>query len=252
MRLVLYDNIKQHLSQFRSYYMWQTIGIICVLVFGILFIRDMLNKQDIALSLVFLNANYDDNTYEQLQTEYLNMLGLDSEDYTVDLELASQTPGVMLDEYDLAASEKIASAVSSKVLDLLIADAANFDHYAKSGACEELNMVLDMGELEQYKDKIYYIDLAELDSDREVTDAEEMFQTSDVDAEQAKMQEKKANFSLPDPADMKEPCAVGIVLSDSRFIKKYGLYSDTVCILGFARNSTRVEQAVKTFKFMIE
>lgn len=247
-----HDKLKFYFSQFRSYYIGSTIAVLCILIFVILFAREMLGKKEIGLSLVFLNANYDESTYEQLQKKFLDILGVDEKTYTVDLELASQTPGVMLDEYDFGASEKIAASVSAKVLDLLIADASNFQHYAYSGACAALNNVLSEEQLEEYKEQIYYIDLAKAGDSQPATDIESMSRTLDMDEEEAKRQEKKDYFILPDPSLMEEPYPAGIVLSDSNFIKEYDLYSDTVCILGFANGSGRVGQAVKAFEYMYQ
>lgn len=241
-----------YFTQFRSYYMWQTIAIVCILIFVVLSIREMTGKKETALSMAVLNANNGEHTCEQIQREFLDVLGLDQEAYAVDVELFSQTPGIMLDEYDLAASEKIAAGVNAKILDLLLADASNFEHYAKSGACADLHTVLEEDCLESCKDRIYYIDLAEVEHEKADEDEESMFHTLNMDAEQAKLQEKKANFQLPDPDKMAEPCAVGVVLSDTRFIRDYGLYSDTVCIIGFARNSTRTKQAATVFEYILE
>lgn len=228
--------VKAHLSYFWYYYKIHTIAAVLMLLFIISAVRSVLSNKPAALNAVFLNAvTYDVGNYDALMEGFSRYADIDLKKNSVLLDMTEyMTPGGMVTEYDLAASQKIAVQENTGQLDLLVADAWNFRFLTLNGGIRNLTELFSEEELEKYAGKVYYIDLAEAETYAEQADSGEYDEVTQESLDEAAAGEKKDAFVLPDPSGMEEPVPVGIVVSDAAVIEELALYPDTVCILGYA------------------
>lgn len=222
--------LRKKLSYFFHYYFLWTVLIIVVVVSIILLAKAFLQRKTNAFSAVFLNSETNDANQEDTLKETLNKTWDLSSREAIDLDFTSTlTPGGSQDETDMGTITKLAAAVREKSLDAMVCDAWNFNHLAGQSMFSDLRKHLSEEELSHLQGRIYYIDGAALDK------------TSDK--KEAKTSESREDFKLPDPTSMKDPIPVGVILSDSTYLKDNSLYQKTVPIFGFTNTGKHGNRA---------
>lgn len=247
---------KAYVSYFFTYYAWYTVAIIAAAVFVGALLATILGAKDQVLGVIFMNAQIasigDDDftqTVEDGITEYLN---LDTETYEVTIDTSIyQTPGLVGDSYDMSASEKISVQTAAQVLDGIVADASNFYYYTCSLAFSDLREVLTDEQLEQYADRIFYIDMADVDAYQEAIQSSATV-NGVMTADEGKAYEQLSTWTLPDPDTMEDPTPVGIMVTDSKVLQDAGVYPDVAVIYGFVSSSKETENAVLFLEYLLQ
>lgn len=245
---------KAYISYFLTYYAVATIAVIAGIAFLVTIVTTVLGGKEEALEVMMLNASTmasgEDDYGETLGAGYAEYAGIDTEEYTVSIDTSVyQTPGVVMDTYDMASTQKVSVQAAAGTLDCIVADASNFYYYANSQAFCDLREILSEEELERYEDSIYYIDQAEVDAYQAQIDSEDGT-TALMTSEEGEAYEKVDSFSMPDPADMENPIPVGIVVTNAPQIADAGIYTDRVAILGFLQSAPHMEQAVTFLAYL--
>ncbi len=104
------------------------------------------------------NCNITEEGYRYLTDEYLQTLGVTSEENKVDLTL-SNTAGTMaaaVNDSGVDEGVRVAAMVAAGSLDFIIADSVGVEYYAIQGAFETVDTVLTQEQLAPFADKIYY------------------------------------------------------------------------------------------------
>lgn len=247
---------KAYVSYFFTYYTWYVVGGIAAIAFVASLLGSVLNKKDQALGVILMNAQLtslgSDDYGTDMETAYAAYAGIDTGTYDVVIDTSAyQTPGRVQDEYDLSTSQKLSVQAAASTLDGVVADASNFYFYSCSLAFNDLRDVLTEEQLEQYADRIYYIDMADVDAYQE--EVKSAASTDGVmTAEEGEAYEALDTWTLPDPDTMSEPTPVGIMVTDSPVLQSAGIYPDVAVIYGFVQNSQQVDNAVLFLEYLLQ
>lgn len=248
--------VKAHVSYFFTYYTWHTIGAICAVIAVIMLVRTFLARREQVFGAIFLNASTtvigNEDYGQELEEGFSSYIDLDTGKYQAVVDTSAyQTPGIVVDTYDMTTSEKVGVQSIAGALDCLVADASNFYYYTCSLAMVDLREILSAEELAQYESYIYYVDMADVDAYQEAVNSAEGA-GSLMTKEEGAANEKVDAFTMPDPDKMQEPTPVGIVVTDAPKIADSGVYTDRVAIFGFTQNSTHQENAVRFLTYLFE
>lgn len=226
--------LRKKLSYFFHYYFLWTVLIIVVVVSIILLAKAFLQRKTNAFSAVFLNSETNDANQGDALKETLDKTWELSSREAIDLDFTSTlTPGGSQDETDMGTITKLAAAVREKSLDAMVCDAWNFNHLAGQSMFSDLRKRLSEEELIHLQGRIYYIDGAALEKE-------------------AKTSESREDFKLPDPTSMKDPIPVGVILSDSTYLKDNSLYQKTVPIFGFTNTGKHGDRAKDLLSILLK
>lgn len=254
---------KEKLAWFWGYYKIPVIVFAVTIFLVISLVRTWLNNKPEAAGLVMLNCEneqaYDDPSdwLEQPLADYLavnlstNSLMLSTGGYL--------SPGGSTDQYEIAEAQKVMVYVAANEVDVMCADAWNFESYAVADMFLDLRKVLTESQLTKYRDYIYYVDGAVIQKRQDYTasgDTNEAFVSGTIaditDNTKASEAENRDNWTLPDPDTMEDPIPVGIVMTDSPYFAETGLYTKAVPIVGVAANSKHLEEAHNIVDFLWE
>ena len=148
---------------FWHYYKTQTIIVILVLcMLGNVF-YSMATRKETVLSIACINASPDIET-DILAYNFENYLGINSKKQQVVID---STYYINVDSVDTY-SQKFQTNVMAGVLDVVLADEANFDFYSKQGLFQDLTNILSKKDLENYQENLYYADIPYDDSTQQV------------------------------------------------------------------------------------
>lgn len=237
---------KKKAAYYLYYYKIQIIVIALIAAVVIGFIHSKVTSKPAVFAAMFINAEdiqSSDKTDDILEKKVAGAAGIDTSRKSVDIDLtASLTPGGARDQMDFGVLEKIQARTMNKQLDVMAADAWNFNYLAGQAYFTDLRDVMSDKELDKYSDRIYYVDKAELDKlAKKMQDPDYVQENIAVD--EARKTEEASDFKKPDPSQMSEPVPIGIILNDGHFVKKYKIYSKTVGIVGIVQNSANKKTA---------
>lgn len=223
---------KAYLDWFLEYNLAPTIGIAAAVICVVCFLYVVLTGEEAAFGVMFINAVAEDGQSSALAGDFAAYSGglLDEDDLYLDLDEIYAA-----DEDDMSAAyytaQSIVASVAAGEIDVLLADPEIFTLFAEENYFLELTEVLDEETLEKFSDCLYYVDrAASEDTASSDTDGEEVAEDSEVSS-------LIGSLVLPDPAEMEEPAAVGIVVNDSPYLQEHGNYDYYVCVLGFVGNT---------------
>lgn len=246
--------VKAHISYFLTYYTWATIGVICIVIGIVILLRTVLSSRNQVLGVMFLNAStmsVGTNDYgESLEAGFAAYAGIDTDHDEIVIDTSSyQTPGIIVDSYDMSTSQKVSVQAAAGTLDCVVADASNYYHYTCSLAFSDLREVMSDEELARYEEYIYYVDLADVNAYQEQVESAES--TDGVmTQEEGETYEKVDSFVRPDPDTMEDPIPVGILVTDAPKVAQSGVYTDRVAIYGFVQSSSQTENAVAFLDYL--
>ncbi len=241
-----------YLRYFLDYYRVHTVVAVGVLIFVVYLVVSVAGHKDIGFQAIFINAaKQSDDQEVRLSGNFAKYAGIDLSEKQVLINLSEyQTPGSPIGtQYDMAVAAEVNTQISLKELDVLVANAVNFEYYLSLTSFVDLRDVLTEEQLEEYKDRIYYVDLAALKKLQKKM-ADPQYEYPVVPKEEAVQKEQKTSYQKPDPAEMEEPVPIGIYMNDAKLIRGENMYPDTVCVLGFAQNGRRTELAVKLLEYL--
>lgn len=248
---------KAYVSYFFTYYTWHVVIAVAVIIAVYTLISTVLNHKDQAIGVIFMNAQMTSLTSSsdygaEMEDAFEAYAGIDTSEYEASVDTSIyQTPGCVEDSYDISASEKVSVQAAAGTLDALVADASNFRYYTYSLAILDLREVLSEEQLEQYADRLYYVDLAEVDAyQAEVESAAST--DGPMTAEEGEAYEQLSTWELPDPATMKDPVPVGIEVTDSPVLQRMGIYPDVAVIYGFVQTLGQPDNAVLFLEYLLE
>lgn len=142
------------------YYKVHAIVIVLLaLMFGSI-LHSIITQKETVLSIAYINAfpNVDDETF--------------IDDFENDLDLNPKKQQVMLDStyyidddstspYAATYSQKFSANAMAGNLDVVLADAANFDFYGQQGFFQNLKNVLSKEVFDKYEKDFYYVDVSD-------------------------------------------------------------------------------------------
>jgi len=241
-------------------YIWEYykvhIIIFVISVFIIVSIlKTIITAKDIGLGVVLINAvplEYSTD-YSDWKDDLTTLTQIDTKKYEVSIDdtiSLGQSSATADSAY--SSSQKLAALMSSKSIDIFVADSVIFERYAQLECLSDLREILPADLYSAYEEAslIYYTDLATIgDYDNDEVDDVNSLQASYV-------------VNHKDPSSMKEPVPVGIYVTETNRIYGKGiyLYTDTQdnyqgypqsAIIGIAINTPRPEEAVQALQYFV-
>ncbi|WP_130837085.1 hypothetical protein [Lachnoclostridium sp. Marseille-P6806] len=177
--------LRAQLVWFWDYYRWQTVLVILGAVMIGSTAYSIATRKPEAASVIFLNVEDEAAMMENdaVTERMAEAAGIDLSKESVTLDMMSRiTPGGARDQAEMAAQEKIFAYVAAKDLDVLAADAYNFESYVRAGAFADLRTVFSEEELAAFGSNLYYVERASLDGGQEELAAEESAAGSEAES----------------------------------------------------------------------
>ncbi len=244
--------LKKKISYFFYYYKIHLIVAAVIIVSLIWIINRQLATKPQALTGIFINAENTDIDTDSLERQIAKRAGIDLSRKSIFLDMTNtMNPGGPTDQYDYTTIEKIQTRAFNSKLDVIGADASNFKFFAKQSYFCDLRDIFSDSELEKYKDDIYYVDKKVLDEESKKMDNPD-YEVETEDKEKAKAFELASSFVKPDPSEMDDPIPVGIILSDSSFVKENNVYNKNVGVIGIIDNAPHKKAAAALVKTLME
>lgn len=242
-------SLKEKLQYFWYYYKVHTIVIICVVVFLVTMLHDILSAKDYIFYGITLNAvDLSGDSMEQAFGEYA---GLDLETYECFIDTDSTLSYRTATQYDMATSQKLIALVQTKDLDVMVFDSEIYNNYANNGMAADLTTLYTPEELQKYEGRLYYVDKAQIDrADEDPGYKNEALAFLDGDEEVTNDDILREAETHRHPENMEDPIPVGIFLEDSPFVQKTGAYDILKPVFGISSTTTRPETAKKFLEFL--
>ena len=278
---------KAYLQWFKDYQLLPTVIIVFAAVMVIYLVVTMVTAKDSVFGVMFINASVADDQSDILEEDFMAYAGIDESRYEVYMDL-SESHSISESEttMDMYSTQAIFTRLAAGQIDVVAADPYMFAQYAGYGYFVELTEVLDEETLSEFDGLLYYVErsvleeggsadgetASEEDASEETAAAagdEESGEEDDglVSLDEIQESEETAwtyqndeelvasysidSYVLPDPADMEDPVAVGVVVNGSPYLKENHNYDDYVCLLGFV-NGSDTEYCRLFFDYLFE
>lgn len=228
---------KERLAYFWDYYKWHLIAIVLAVVLLIQGIVTICNRKEVVFTGYLMNCaiNIDDEAFLQ---GFYDRTGIDSKTQEVamfnDIMLSEQNT-----KNDVSSFQRIVAGVSMQEVDVLAGPDAAFRicAYAYSNVLMDLRELLDAQTLQQYADRLYYVDGAVLKKLHAPIGSEIEFDS----------------VTYPDPTRpeaMEDPIPVGINVSACEEFHNSYYFPETVIYLGVASTTPRTDLAVDFIEYL--
>ncbi len=251
---------KAYLQYFWDYYRYQTLAVIFFGGILISLVYNFVTAKPAVLSVTFMNAAVGmdtDQVSETIGKQFLEYEGLSASDGEVTVYLNHTIqPGTHGEYVNYTTTTSIMTFLGAGALDVIVANADNYEYYQGGGAFADLRTYFTEEELAEFGDNLYYIDYAEvlrLESEQEqaIENGESLISETEAEPEEAAAAQRLENYVRPDPADMEDPIPVGVYVEDASYIEGLGFYSDTVVIAGIISGTKNSEAAADFLQFLI-
>ena len=206
---------KEKLAYFWDYYKIHTGVVIIVLALVSVFTYQFVTSKDYAFYATLINVRFNDTNYELSELwaeEFLEYAQIDSDKYQVaiDTSITMSTDS----QYDIANQEKMLAMMQAGIISAIVADTEAFETYAQNEYFYDLESLLTAEELEKYASYLYYTDAAAFADPNDDTfyDEEELTNPTDF------------IINHRDPSTMKQPVAVGFILTEDNMLADAGYY----------------------------
>lgn len=248
-------SVKHRIAYFMHYYLIWVIVIAAIVAFFTYLIHSAVTKKPAAYMAEFINTGAtSDSVSDDLTKHVARAAGIDTDKEKIEIMTSrTLTPGGLQDQSDVGNNTAISAEMMNTSLDAMVCDEWNFYYYVETASFQDLRKVLSADELSGYKDDLYYVDLTEIKKIQEETQKPDYDGTTlEEKPADARASESYENFVKPDPSGMDDPVPVGIILSDSSYLKKNKLYPDAVPVFGFVNNSKHIDTSKQLLEFLMK
>lgn len=238
---------KGKLQYFWDYYRYHTLAAIIITFMAVSLIRNVAMAKDYIFNALMLNAY--DLSSQALSDAFAQYAGLDTDTYECFIDTTTSMSLDNHSEYEMANAQRIVAMVQTQDLDAVVFDSEMFNNYSYNQMFYDLREIFTEDELSGYKDRLYYIEYAEIRKMEEQPDyicPELVTPLDDRTPEGIAAEAEKHRY----PENFKEPIPVGIYMADSPFVVKSDSYFHVEPIFGIICNSQRVETAKQYLEFM--
>ena len=164
---------KEKLVWFWGYYKIPVIIFAGMIVLLVMLIRTWVTNKPQAAGLIMLNAEsgqaYQDPS-EWLEQPLADYMGVNLKTSSLMLSTGGHiTPGGSTDQYEIAEAQKVMVYVAAQQVDVLCADAWNYESYAIADMYMDLRDVLNEKQIAKYEPYFYYVDGAVIEARQNYT-----------------------------------------------------------------------------------
>ncbi|MCI2049244.1 MAG: hypothetical protein LKJ76_05925 [Lachnospiraceae bacterium] len=251
---------KAFFSWLWTYYKLPALAVILAVAMVVGIVRSIVTSKPQTFGLLMLNTENQDKSNDTawLEEPLAKAAGVDLTKNSMLIDLTDYlSPGTAQSTQEMAVSEKIVTYVAAKSVDVLGADAYNFTYEASGGVFMDLKEALTPEQYKKYEPYFFYIDQSMIDGRTASSD-----QNADPDAwrkgtileitdsAKAYAAEARGTFESPDPSTMKNPVAVGIILTDAPYFGSTDLYQSAVPVVGIVTNTAHLDIAQKAIDYL--
>jgi hypothetical protein len=149
---------KEKVAYFNNYYRTKVIVSIVVIALVVYFIYSVVSpKPETVLYAAMINSGLDTETVSDLENDFGNKLGIDSEKQNIVFDTSFYFGNdSTASEYTMSSQEKLTAFLYAGQVDVLIAPESVFANYAKNGYFSKLSDELPTDLLTDLTDSIYY------------------------------------------------------------------------------------------------
>ena len=158
-----WQKIRGMSRQDARWYIWEYYKIhIMFLAIGIFFLVLIIqanfgHRQETVLAVYLVDTDITQEQAETANSVYMAKLALNPQDQQVVMDA-----GIQVEGGTVASLQKLLVSVAAKEVDVLLSDADITDYLMKGGALSDLSVVLPDEVLAQYRERLIYVDAAEL------------------------------------------------------------------------------------------
>ena len=237
---------KEKAMYYFGYYKYHALGVIVGIGILISIVHAVASSKDYCFNaMIFNSSNINGEFLADNFSEYADF-DLNEYDCSIDANLVDGKNASGFN--DASAGTKFTAMMATKDLDIAVYDSFNFYIKALNSVYINLNEVLTDEQIKKYEPYFYYIDMEEVK-------AAEEDDAVIVNAGLLESDEKALEADIKkhmDPSNMKEPIAVGIVISDSNLITATDAYPSGYPVLGIIVNSQRIPAATKFIDYIFD
>jgi hypothetical protein len=241
---------KEKLAYFWEYYKVHTIATVIGVIFVVALIRSFVTSKDYALFIAVVDGKDPSGEITAAWSEEMaDVIGFDKDDYEVFFDTSIEFGGdSMSAQSDYVAAQKLTALLTSKSMDIMIADMTVFEQYAQNGCFVDLRDIYTEEDLSALEGLIYYTDAATF---------------ADYQSSELNVYEKQAQYVIDhhDPSTMKDPVPVGIFASEGTRAGDSGIYDhlegteafqghENEAAFGILRNTGRLDNAVTGISYL--
>lgn len=209
---------REKFAYFWEYYKIHTLVAIIILAIVISLVKQFVTSKDIGLYVVLIDAITTDSNSglnEIWSEEFLEYAQIDPDKYEVSIDTSISISENTDMQYSVVNQQKLFAMLAAGGISAFVADTETFETYAQNDYFYDIKPLLSEGELNKYRPYLYY------------TDASAFGNTSDILSDDGSAQEKPGNISINhrDTSTMKQPVAVGVILTEDNKIADAGYYA---------------------------
>ena len=238
---------KEKAAYYLEYYKYPALAVVVGGILLFTLIRSIVTSKSYCFNGMMVNSMALDS--QTISSEFARIEEFDTDKYECFIDCDSLMSINGLSETDLATSTKFIAQIQTKDLDIATFDSTNFETEAMGECMMDLSSVLSAEDLERFKDKLYYIDYAEIErldrADDKIIDH--------TIKEVPTMEEMQANIAVHQhPENMEKPMLVGIIIDESPLVKNTYCYAGTIPVFGIIVNTQRVDSAINFLHFIFD
>ena len=189
-----------------TYYKWHLIGLVLLLIFTGLLLRDIsYGSKPSYINVIMMNTQPGFDPVEQLVPDLYDLSGVDPEEYRINIDTTmyiSDSPAAA--QITMGSEQKLLALYAAKEADVMIAPESVVEHYLQAGIFADPAAILGPEMTEELQRKgfpLYFRKQGEM-----------------VPEEEGPASEGKQ--IIPEDKDV----CLGIVINDSSYIKNLGVY----------------------------
>ncbi len=241
---------KEKLDYFWEYYKVHTIAAVIGVIAVVCIIRSIVTSRDYALFVAVVDSK--DQMGEQTSVwaeEMADIMGFDTKKYEVFFDTSIEFGGDRMSrQSDYVAAQKLTALLTSRSMDIMIADMTVFEQYAQNNCFIDLRSIYSEEELSAMEGLIYYTDAATF---------------ADYQSTESDVYEKQAEYTIDhhDPSCMKDPVPVGFFAAEGTRVGDSGIYDylkdedrfqgyENGAAFGILQNTERYDNALTGISYL--
>lgn len=209
---------RKKLAYFWEYYKIHTLAAIAIIAIVFSLVKQFVTNKDIGLYAVLVDAITTDSNFglnEIWSEEFKEYTQIDPDKYEVSIDTSISISENADVQYSLVNQQKLFAMLTAGSISAFIADTETFETYAQNDTFYDIEPLLTEEGMNKYGPYLYY------------TDASTLGSTNDILSDNGSAQEEPSNLMINhrDPSAMKQPVAVGVILTEGNKIAEAGYYA---------------------------
>ncbi len=234
-------DFKTKWNYFWDYYKVHTIAAVCIIVFLITMIHDVVTTKDNAFFAAMVNsAVISSEDVADFKEDYMTYAEIDADEFDVQMDYNLMYTENPKSEMEMNSTQRLMVYTSAAQLDVIVSGSDAFPQQALQGIFHDLRNILTAEQLAKYEPYFYYVDQAVLDARNELPENGDL---------------TTAYPEMPDPRkpeEMKQPIPVALFVTDCTSLTETYYFEGDYVAVGVVANAPHLENALKFIDFIFE